>query len=108
MNKNKIKRIYKKIANRYHQCHFYPWESITNYMDKLDTKVYWNIPYIRHKNGYKKLLQMYEICKEFGVKGISKETIAKYDPWNDDKISSYRDRKSWKRNSKRPHQWKDK
>ena len=70
-------------------------------------KYYPLLCFIRHKSHFKLLLKQNEICKEFGVKGISKETVAEYDPWNDDKISSYRDRKSWKRNSKRKHQWKE-
>lgn len=36
MNKDKIKWLYRKTAKRYHHCHRYPWESITEYISKLD------------------------------------------------------------------------
>lgn len=46
-------------------------------------------------------------CKEFGVKGVPNEDVSKYDPYNDDRARAYAEAKSWKRNSKRKHQWKE-
>lgn len=108
MNKDKIKWLYRKTAKRYHHCHRYPWESITEYISKLDEEVEWNFPYIRKKSNFKKIQQLNCICKEFGVKGYSNEYILKLNPYNDDKAMAWNEKKSWKRNSKRKHQWKEK
>lgn len=128
MNKDKIKYLYQE---RYQIKNVYDWEN-SYYQSKynlskpeyllsrqlitknqiIDDWRYYtsrdNMPFYRRKSNYKKLMKFNVTCKEFGIKGISKETLQRYDSWEDDPVSSYGERKSWKRNSKRKHQWKDK
>ena len=64
MNKDKIKWLYRKTAKRYHHCHRYPWESITEYISKLDEKVEWNFPYIRKKSNFLALSIVSRLTRE--------------------------------------------
>lgn len=129
MNKNKIKRIYQPSyeleeiedwRNDYYLRKYN--KTLIEYLisknrlrpdQVIDENSYWEeyhnlIPYFRGKKNYTLLLRHNATCKEFGVKQIPSETIIEYDAWQDDKVGSYNERKSWKRNSKRPHQWKEK
>lgn len=101
MNKNKIKWLYKKTARRYHPYRCFLWEN-------LDDVSEWNLPWIRKKSGYRNALKINDICREFSLKCYSKERLWGLDNWSDDPAMASRERKSWKRNSKRSHQWKHK
>lgn len=129
MNKNKIKRMYqpsyelKELKDRENNYYLKKYnKTLIEYLvskNKLrpdqiiDKNSYWNeyynlLPYFRHKKNYAFLLRHNATCKEFGVKPMPLETILQYDAWQDDSVVAYNERKSWKRNSKRPHQWKEK
>lgn len=108
MNKYKIKWLYKKDKRRYYWFYWSYWKSEEENLKEMDEEDMFNFPCIHHKKGFKQSVIFNDICKEFGVKGYSKEYINELDPWNDDNAMAWNERKSWKRNSKRPHQWKEK
>lgn len=102
MTKGKDVRIYKsykKIVRRYNRD--------SGYIEFYEEEDRWDFPFIRRKNGYAKLKKNNVTCKEFGVKSVPNEDVSKYDPYNDDRARAYAEAKSWKRNSKRKHQWKE-
>ena len=103
MNINKIKWLYRKDKNRYHCFYPYWWEEVD---EELDEEDYWNLNYFRRKSGYRNILRINDICKEFGVKGYTSEKTCVLNPWEDYPVQSRKEKKSWKRNSKRKHQWK--
>lgn len=107
MNKNKIKWLYKKDKNRYYWFCWCYWKSLEENLEEMDKEIHPNFPCNRHKRGFKKIQQFNDICKEFGVKGYSNEYYRELDPWNDDNAMAWNEKKSWKRNSKRKHQWKE-
>ena len=88
MNKDKIKWLYQITYNSYYDMEFC------------------NIPCIRRKSNYRQCLRFNDICKEFKVKGISPKKLNELNPYNDDQAMAWNERKNWKRNSKRKHQWK--
>lgn len=102
MTKGKDVRIYKSYEkiNRIFWCD-------TCKIEFRIEKGFWDFPLIRRKSGYVKLKKFNATCKEFGVKGIPNKDVSKYDPYNDDCAMAYKEVKSWKRNSKRKHQWKE-
>ena len=90
MNKDKIKWLYQTEYDEFFDMDFY------------------NIPCIRRKSNYRQSLRLNEICKEFNIKGISSKKVRELDPYMDDQAMAWGERKNWKRNSKRKHQWKAK
>lgn len=106
MNKDKIKWLYQKTKNRYHQPWRYSFMSEERYQKELDEEIFHRFPCFRSKLGYRKLKRLYAKCQDFGVKMMDKKSIEAVNPWNEDCVSSWAERKSWKRNSKRKHQYK--
>lgn len=108
MNKDKIKWLYRLDKVRYHSSWRLSFQSEKDYYKRIDEEEYWNFPCIRRKSGFKRLLKQNDICKEFGVKGYPIKDTEYLDPYQDENVKSWSERKSWKRNSKRKHQWKNK
>jgi hypothetical protein len=108
MNTNKIKWLYRLDKVRYHSFWRLSFQSEKDYYERIDEEEYWNFPCIRRKSGFKRLLKQNDVCKEFGVKGYPIKDTEYLDPYQDENVKSWSERKSWKRNSKRKHQWKNK
>lgn len=72
----------------------------------------WNFNICRGLCGYKKYTLIALNCKNLLKQGIKvkqlyKQKVSEYDPWiNEKTASAWKERKNWKRNSKRKHQWK--
>ena len=75
--------------------------------DELD---YFNLPFCRRKSGYRSLLRararLNEYKNEYKIKSRSEDWIKERDPYEDKFVQVWSERKSWKRNSSRRHQWK--
>lgn len=108
MRKDKVKWLYIESPRRLHCTWHCPYTYEEEYDSYLNEEDSWNFPFIRRKNGYKKLQQFNVTCKEFGVKGYSSKKVEELNPYNDDRAMAWNERKSWKRNSKRKHQWVEK
>lgn len=106
MNKDKIKWLYNQDKNRYHYTFWGRWKSDEEREKQLEETGFWNFPCIRRKSGFKRLLKHNDTCKEFGIKGCPIEDTDYLDPYQDERAMAWNERKSWKRNSKRKHQWK--
>lgn len=84
------------------------WYFIFDNLEELD---YFNIPFCRRKSGYKNLLRarakVKEYEKDYKIKFRSSKWIKERDPYEDSFAQAWLERKNWKRNSSRKHQWKD-
>ena len=70
---------------------------------------YYNIPTFRSKSGYRNYLRTQATIEDYSdyrLKKYSKESMSLRDDYEDTAVAAYSERKSWKRNSKRRHQWK--
>lgn len=73
----------------------------------------YNLPYHRKPKNFKYMLKLKDtikyLNKEDGIiiKRITNKELKNYDNYEDIPVSAYSERKSWKRNSKRKHQYKD-
>ena len=80
------------------------WSSDLNELD------YFNFPCCREKSGYRNLLQIKEKIndyrKDYKLKLYHSNWLWERNPYNDTLAQAWLERKSWKRNSKRKHQWK--
>lgn len=111
-NLNKIKWIYKKYSGRYTN----PYIAYCNeeeYYKKLNEEDFYNIHWYQHKKNYNCAKKHYINCKEYekeyniNLKYKKKDYIY-LDRWiYEERVSSWYERNSWKRNSKRNHQWKE-
>lgn len=84
------------------------YQEYSYWLKKWET--YYNLPWLRSPKNHKYLLRtkvyIDELNKEYKIKRIPEQIMRNYDSWEDIHVSAYADRKSWKRNSKRSHQWK--
>ena len=70
---------------------------------------YYNIPIVRSKSRYRCYLRIQAVIKDYNdykLKQYSKTELKLRDDWEDTKVCAWKERESWKRNSKRKHQWK--
>ena len=73
---------------------------------------FWNFNICRRLRGYKKYARLAFDCRKLLKKGIKikqlpKQNVSLYDSWDNEKLASaWNERRNWKRNSKRKHQWK--
>jgi hypothetical protein len=70
---------------------------------------YYNMPVVRSKSGYRNYLRTQATIEDYSdyrLKKYSKESMSLRDDYEDTAVAAYSERKSWKRNSKRRHQWK--
>lgn len=69
---------------------------------------YW-FPCIRHPKGFKRLLIIKYVVdsdyKGIKIKRISGKKAHMLDPWNDYQVTSWNERKSWKRKTKKRKQY---
>lgn len=70
---------------------------------------YYNFPCIRSKSHFRLYLKEKDKVdyykKDYKIKGISFKTVIQLDPYQDDKVGAWNERKSWKRNSRKRKQW---
>lgn len=87
----------------------YSGEMEYNFWSK-QIETYYNIPYFRSPKNYKCIMKIMayidELSQEYKIKRISKEILRNYDAFEDIRVAAHDERKSWKRNSKRKHQYK--
>lgn len=103
----KDKYIWKKIPRRY------SWSGCIFDGETLDDLDFYNFPaWFRAKRNWKSYLKNYFTCKELEKEyqvnfKLRKQKFIETDSWvYETKASAWTERKSWKRNSKRKHQFK--
>lgn len=84
------------------------YEEYSFWSKKIES--YYNLPCFRSPRNHKCIMRLKiyidELSDEYKIKRIPEQIIRNYDSYEDIHVSAYADRKSWKRNSKRSHQWK--
>lgn len=105
MNKNKIKWLYQERIGRGYRI-FSIDQADTFAIPSFKPRLRYNLPIFRSKSGILRALKINDICKEFNLKRFSEEEIRGLDSWEDDCVKACHEANSWKRNSKRKHQWK--
>lgn len=112
-NNNKIKWLYKKYAGRYTNPYLSYCKDDEEYYKRLNEEDFFNIPWFKHKRNYKCVKKQYFKCKEYEKEyhinlKVNKKEYVYLDRWIfEDRAVSWDERNSWKRNSKRAHQWKE-
>ena len=80
------------------------------YFDNPDELDYFNFPFCRRKSGYRRLLRIQsrlkEYFQEYKIKLYASDKLKERDPYEDRFAQAWLERKSWKRNSSRKHQWR--
>lgn len=76
---------------------------------KMET--YYNLPWLRSPSNHRFTLRLKDLTDDlrkdgYNLKHITKEEIRRLNSWEDIHVSAFSERRSWKRNSKRRHQWK--
>ena len=109
----KDKYIWKKVARRHSGWSVYSYlmRSAFEQID-LDEEDYYNFnAFFRGKRNWKSYLQNYYSAKysekEYGVNfKLRKQKFIETNAWDYEECAkAYHERKSWKRNSKKRHQW---